>query len=91
MLDFYTRPTIPFELECESQGYKKNLAAEISSTAVAINGMSFARLNSSTIGIGIAFVVTCLSHFLFYVTVCLDKCIKDESVHDKIGTVYLTV
>ena len=33
MLDFYTRPTIPFVLECDSQGYKKNLATEISSTA----------------------------------------------------------
>ena len=64
-LDFYTRPTIPFKLECESQGYKKNLAAEISSTAKTINSMSFARLYASTSGIAAAFVVACVSHCLY--------------------------
>ena len=71
MLDFYARPTIPFELECESQDYKKDLATEISSTAKAINGMSFATLNASTTGIAIAFVVTCISHCLYGVNYSL--------------------
>ena len=38
MLGFYTRPTIPVELECESPGYRKALAKEIEETALLIEG-----------------------------------------------------
>ena len=62
MLDFYVRPTIPFELECESQGYKKNLVSEISFTTETINSISFASLSASTAGVLTGFVVACISH-----------------------------
>ena len=91
MLDFYTRPTIPFELECESEGYKKNLATEISSTAKEIDGMSFARLSASTSGIGMGFLVACISHCLFFCTAFAKNCYKNESVLEIVGTVYMTV
>ena len=91
MLDFYVRPTIPFELECNSQSYQKDLTAEISSTAKAINGASFARLAASTTGIAIGFVVACLSSFLSVIVFWLDCCIKNESVVEKAGTVYISV
>ena len=92
MLDFYARPTIPFELECESEGYKKNLATEISTTAKAINGMSFARLFASTSGIAGVFIVACASHCLFFIpNIIIASCTKSEKVLDIMGTVFYTV
>ena len=38
LLSFYTRPTIPFNLECEVPNYKQNLVSEISSTMILLNG-----------------------------------------------------
>ena len=91
MLDFYVRPTIPFEPECESRGYKKNLVSEISLTAETLDSISFASLSLSTAGVATGFIMACISHCLYGCTYFLKPCVKDESVHEKIGTVYLSM
>ena len=40
MLGFYTRPTIPFKLECEAMNKKQKLISEISENITLLNSLT---------------------------------------------------
>ena len=89
MYNFYTRPTIPFKLECESGDSRKELVSAISDT-VEIVEKDYIDITSRAFFLTLLIlVISCFTFFFYHMIVGL--CMLNPDMSEKAGDILHTI